>query len=127
MNTEDTEFGKLVKDHLYTHEQVSEQRAELEQIGENLVLLGNNLKEHPQNIHIGEAKITLQDDRHGDRIIRLSTMNIADILHTVEELKQATEREQQLAGRIREAGMGHIVDGLENRRLQTRDIPGESE
>ena len=123
MNTEDTEFGKLVKDHLYTHEQVSEQRAELEKIGEELILLGNNLKEHPQNIHIGEAKITLQDNRHEDRIILLSTMNIAEILHTVEDLKQATEREQRLAGRIREAGMGHIVDGLENRRMKTRDIP----
>ena len=45
-----------------------------------------------------------------------STLDIADIFHIVEDLKQATEREQQIAHQIREAGMGYIVDGLESKK-----------
>ncbi len=43
MSMEDTELGRLTKDHLETHNQVARQKAELEQIGENLILLGETL------------------------------------------------------------------------------------
>ena len=44
MSMEEAELGRLTKDHLETHDQVARQKAELEQIGENLVLLGETLK-----------------------------------------------------------------------------------
>ena len=116
MSIEDAELGKLTRDHLYAHDQVARQKAELEQIGENLVLLGSNLRKQPQNIRIGEAKITLKGNGNEDRTALRSTLDIADIFHIVENLKQATEREQQIAHQIREAGMGYIVDGLESRK-----------
>ena len=93
MSMEDAELGKLTRDHLYAHGQVARQKAELEQIGENLILLGSNLRKYPQNIRIGEAKITLKDDQNEDRTLLWSTLDIADIFHTVEDLKQATEQE----------------------------------
>ena len=122
MSIEDAELGKLTRDHLYAHDQVARQKAELEQIGEDLILLGENLKKHPQNIRIGEAKITLKGDRDEDRTVLWSTLDITDIFHTVEELRQATEREQQVADQMREAGMGYIVDGLEIRKPAPPDI-----
>ena len=109
---EDAELGKLTRDHLYAHGQVARQKAELEQIGENLILLGSNLRKYPQNIRIREAKITLKDDRNEDRTHPLVHVGaIADIFHIVEDLKQATEQEQQAAHQLREAG-----DGIHRRR-----------
>ena len=112
---EDAELGKLTRDNLYAHDQVARQKAELKQIGESLILLGSNLRKYPQNIRIGEDKITLKDDQNQDRILLWSTLDIDNIFHIVEDLKQATEREQQIAHQIREAGMGYIVDGLESK------------
>ena len=115
MSIEDAELGKLTRDHLYAHEQVARQKAELEQIGESLILLGSNLRKNPQNIRIGEAKITLKN-RNEERTVLWSTLDIADIFHIVEDLKKATDREQKVAHQIREAGMGYIVDGLESKK-----------
>ena len=56
MSIEDAELGKLTRDHLYAHEQVARQKAELEQIGESLILLGSNLRKHPQDIRIGKPR-----------------------------------------------------------------------
>ena len=109
-------MGKLTRDHLYAHGQVARQKAELEQIGENLILLGSNLRKYLQNIRIGEAKITLKDNQNEDRTLLWSTLDITDIFHIVVDLKQATEREQQIAHQIREVGMGYIVDGLESKK-----------
>ena len=125
MSIEDASLGKLTRDHLRAHEQVSKYAAELEQIGDDLILLGNNLKKRPQDIRIGEAKITLKSDRNQDRIVLLSQLNIPGILHKVVELNQTTEQEKRLAGQIKEAGMGYIVDGLENRKPPTPDITRE--
>lgn len=119
MSIEDASLGKLTKDHLRAHQQVSEYGAELEQIGEDLILLGNNLKKRPQDIRIGEAKITLKIDRNQDRIVLLSQLNILEILRKVVELNQASEQKERLAGQITETGMGYIVDGLENRTPPT--------
>ena len=69
MTIGDTELGRLTKDHLQTHNQVARHRAELEQFGENLILLGNNLKAHPQDISVAEAKVMLKDDHAQDRTI----------------------------------------------------------
>ena len=125
MSIEDAELGKLTRDHLYAHEQVARQKAELEQIGESLILLGSNLRKNPQNIRIGEAKITLKN-RNEDRTVLWSTLDIADIFHIVEDLKQATDREQKVAHQIREAGMGYIVDGLESKKPAPLEIPRQS-
>ena len=84
-----------------------------------MTLLGNNLKKHPQNICVGEAKVTLKADRNEDRTVLWCRLDILGIFQTLEELKQATELEQQLADQIREAGMGYIVDGLESRKPPT--------
>ena len=126
MSMEDAELGKLTRDHLYAHSQVTRQKAELEQIGENLILLGSNLRKYPQNIRIGEAKITLKDDQNQDRTLLWSTLDIADTFHIVEDLKQTTEREQQIAHQLREAGMGYIVDGLESKKPAPPDTLGQS-
>jgi hypothetical protein len=121
MTIGDTELGRLTKDHLQTHNQVAKHRAELEQFGDNLILLGNNLKAHPQDISVAEAKVMLKDDHTQDRTILWTALDIPTILHELEELHLATQREQDLAHRIREAGMGHIVEGISNRRAPTPD------
>ena len=126
MSIEDAELGKLTKDHLETHQQVARQKAELEQIGEDLILLGENLRKRPENIRFWEAKLTLKDGRNEDKIVLLDTFNIDRIFNTVNELTQATEREKGLARQIREAGMGYIVDGLESRKPPTPNILGRS-
>ena len=95
MSIEEAELGKLTKDHLYTHDQVSRQKAELEKIGEDFVLLGNNLKKHPQNIRIGEAKITLKADRNEDRIVLWSTLDIISMFHIVVRLSLEARLEVQ--------------------------------
>ena len=87
-----------------------------------MILLGNNLKKHPQNICVGEAKVTLKTDRDEDRTVLWCRLDIPSIFQTLEALKQATELEQQLVNQIREAGMGYIVDGLESRKPPTPDM-----
>ena len=47
MSIENAELGKLTRDHLYAHGQVAMQKAELEQIDENLILLSSNLRKYP--------------------------------------------------------------------------------
>ena len=121
MTIGDTELGRLTKDHLQTHNQVARHRAELEQFGENLILLGSSLKAHPQDISVAEAKVMLKDEHAQDRTILWAGLDIPTILHTLEELHLTTQREQDLAHRIREAGMGHIVEGISNRRAPTAD------
>ena len=122
MTMEDAELGRLTKDHLHSHAQVSKYKAELEQVGDDLILLGNNLKKNSQNIRVGEAKVTLKSDRNEDRTVLWSRLDIADVFQTVEKLKQANEVEQQLARQINEAGMGYIVDGLESRKAPIPDM-----
>ena len=119
---EHEQLGKLVEDHRGTHERVAEQEAKLEQTGDNLILLGNNLKKNPLNIRIGQAKTTLKDDRNEDKNVLLSALNISDIFHAVEELRQETDRKQQLEQQLKENGMGYIVDGLDNRKPSYPDI-----
>jgi hypothetical protein len=116
MSMDDAELGRSIRDHLCAHNQVARYRAELEQAGEAMALLGDNLKKDPPNIRVWEAKITLKDDHGEDRTVPRSTLNMARIFDMVENLKQAAETERQLAHRIRENGMGHVVDGLRNRR-----------
>jgi hypothetical protein len=116
MSMDDAELGRSIRDHLCAHNQVARYRAELEQAGEAMALLGDNLKRDPLNIRVREAKIILKDDHCEDRTVPRSMLNIARIFDMVENLKQAAETERQLAHRIRENGMGHVVDGLRNRR-----------
>ena len=122
MTIRDTELGRLTKAHLQTHNQVARQKAELEQFGENLILLGSSLKAHPQDIHVAEAKVMLKDDHDQDRTILWTSLDIPTVIHALEELNLATQREQNLAHRIREAGMGHIIEGLSNRTTPTTGI-----
>lgn len=119
---ENAELGKLIQDHRATHKQAARKKAELEQIGEELILLGNNLKNQPQNIRSGEAKITVKDSGGDEKTILLSTLDTDRICNAVDELIQFAAQEQQIARQLRDAKMGYIVDGLENRRSQTPDI-----
>ena len=50
MTMDNADLGKLVDDHEKTHDQVSKLTAELERIGEGLILLGNNLNQRPETI-----------------------------------------------------------------------------
>ena len=126
MEMEDAELGRLARDHLCAHEQVARQKAELERVGEDLMLLGDNLKRRPQSIRVEEAKVTLKDDRGEDRTVPWSALNVADIFRTVNGLRGAMERERQLAGRMRGAGMGYMVDGPESRSPPGPDMLGPS-
>ena len=122
MNIEDATLGKLTKDHLRTHQLVARQKAELEQMGDDLILLGNNLKNRPQDIRIGEAKITLKSEQHEERIVLPSQLDICHVLQRVQELNELLQREEQLETGLRNAGMSYIVDGLKTRKQPTRDI-----
>ena len=119
---EHEQLGKLVEDHQDTHERVAEQEAKLEEVGDNLILLGNNLKKDPLNISIGQAKITLKGDRYEDKNVLRSALNMSNIFQAVEELRQDKDQKQQLEGQLRENGMGYIVDGLNSMIHPTRDI-----
>ena len=95
MEVGDAELGKLTKDHLEAHEQVANRRAELEQIGENLVLLGETLKNRPQTISFEEAKLTLKDSHFQEKTVLLRTLDLRNVIETVEDLSQAVEREAE--------------------------------
>ena len=122
MNIEDATLGKLTKDHLQTHQQVARQKAELEQMGDYLILLGNNLKNRPQDIRIGEDKITLKSERNEERIVLPSQLDICQVLRRVQELNELLQMEERLETGLKNAGMGYIVDGLKSRKQPTRDI-----
>ena len=125
---DNADLGKLINDHLNAHEQVVNLRAELEQTGEHLILLGDNLKKHPENIRSGEAKIILKDKQYDDRTILWRRLNIADIFQTLEQYKESAALEKQLARMLSEAGKGYIVEGLANRKPQcqtSESRPGE--
>ena len=119
---ENAELGRLVQDHRDMHQLAARRRAELEQVGEYLILLGNNLKNHPQSVRPGEAKITVTDANGDDRTILLSELDAGRIRDTVDELIQSAEQERGFAHRLRETNMGYIVDGLENRNAPTNGI-----
>ena len=122
---EDATLGKVTNDHLHIHEQVSRDKAELEQIGDALILLGNNMKKHHPDIRIGEAKVTLKSDQNEEIIVLLSQLDIVSIIQKVEKLNEATDQEKRLTAQLREAGRDYIVDGLENRRPPAPDILSE--
>ena len=123
MAIEDAALGRLTKEHLKTHNQVTRQKAELEQIGENLILLGTSLKTHPQDIDIADAKIMLRHDHAQERTILRTGLDMSAIIQTLQEFQQATQQGQQLVHRLEDAGMKHIVQGLSNRQPKPTDIP----
>lgn len=119
---DNADLGKLINDHLDAHERVVNLKAELEQIGEDLILLGNNLKQQPENIRTGEAKIILKDKKYEDRTVLWQKLNIVDILHTLEAYKTDAVREKQLENNLSDAGKEYIVAGLANRKPPIRDL-----
>ena len=122
MTMDNVDLGELVDDHEKTHDQVSKLTAELERIGEGLILLGNNLKQRPETIRAREAKIILKDEQHNDRTVLWSELDIADVLRALEEFQRASVREQQLARQLSEVGKHYIVEGLNNRRPSMPDL-----
>lgn len=119
---DNADLGELINDHLSAHEQVVHLRAEIKQSGEHLILLGNNLKQRPENIRPREAEIILKDTGYADRIVLWRQLNIADIFQTLEQYQEAAALEKQLASRLIEAGMEYIVEALANRKAPTRDL-----
>ena len=119
-------LGALVNDHEITHEQVAQLKAELEQISEALILFGSNLKERPETMRVEQAKIVLKDQRH-DRTVLRSHLDLASILQTVEEFRQAAQRERELVSELEAHDKRYIVDGLKNRRAPTPDILNQDE
>ena len=117
MSMDDAELGRSIRDHLCAHNQVARYRGRT-RAGRRGTwpCSATTSKKIPMNIRVWEAKITLKDDHGEDRTVPRSTLNMARIFDMVENLKQAAETERQLAHRIRENGMGHVVDGLRNRR-----------
>ena len=119
---DNTDLGRLIHDHLNAHEQAVSLKAELEQMGEDLILLGDNLKQQPENIRSSEAKIILKDKHYDDRTILWQRLNMNAIFQTLEEFKQAARLEQQLASQLSSAGMEYIVKGLAKRKPPMRDL-----
>ena len=119
---DNADLGELINSHLNAREQVVRLKAELEQIGEDLILLGNNLKGHLENIRSGEAQIVLKDTGYADRTVLWRRMDIADIVRTLEDYQEAAVLEKQLASRLIEAGKGYIVEGIANTKPPTRDL-----
>ena len=122
MSIEDEELGRLTNEHLHSHNEASRLKAELEQVGEILILLGNNLKKNPQQIRPEEARVILKDQRNEDRVIRWSTLSVSEALQMLDQFKRATEYEKEIADRLRNLDMGHMVDGLENRKSPSPNI-----
>ena len=114
---EDAKLGALVRSHHEAHDQVVELRAELEKIGEELILLGTNLTKDPGRIQIGEADIKLTDESENGRVLIRSSLETAGICQKLAEFQRASAHQQQTAQDLRNAGMGHIVYGLDNRHL----------
>ena len=122
MSIEDEELGRLTNEHLHSHDEASRLKAELEQVGESLILLGNNIKKNPQQIRPEEARVILKDQRNEDRPILWPTLSISKTLQMLDQFKKATEHEREITDQSRDLGMRHIVDGLENRKGPSPNI-----
>ena len=125
MAIDNAELGKLVDDNEITHNQLSELKAELEKICENLTLFVDNLKQRPGTIRIEESKVVLKDKQHDNRILLKSELDMARVLSQLDEFQRATQRKQHLEQKLSEVGKGYIVDGLKNRRPPPRDLFAE--
>ena len=116
------ELGNLVDDHEKTHNLLTELKAKLERVGEDLTLFANNLTQRPDAIRIEESKIVLKDQPHDDRTLLRSDLDLPKILQILREYQQTTLRKKQLENKLTEAGKRYIVDGLQNRKPPTRDL-----
>ena len=120
MDNED--LGELINNFLNAHEQVANLKAELEQIGEDLILLGVNLKQHPENVRFEEAKIILKDKWNDDRTVLERRVSISEIFQTLEDCQEAAVLTEQLARQLSKAGKGRVVEALANMKASLRDL-----
>lgn len=114
---EDTELGSTIRSHSKAHLKAATCEARLKTYGERLILLGTNLKDNPQNIRIEEEQIFLNNEGYDEQII--GPIDIEIILKLAAEFKEASQRERQLAYELKENGMDHVVDGLNNQQEST--------
>ncbi len=113
MAISDEELGKLVRDYCGNESRTAGLEASLAQASEHLALLATRLKDRPESITVGQAKIVFRDEGHNDRTVPLAALDTGHICKELGELQQAAALKKRIKAELTEAGLERLARTLE--------------
>ena len=112
-NEEHADLGRLVADYEATHERVLKLRARLARTAGIWTNFASILNQNPVAIRGNGGTVSLGDHS----AIPRAELDVEQVLHEVEHLREAEAHERDLEHRLDEADKHWIIEGLKNRRV----------
>ncbi|MDE2785730.1 MAG: hypothetical protein OXL37_03630 [Chloroflexota bacterium] len=112
-NDEHADLGRLVADYEATHERVLKLRARLARTAGIWTNFVGILNQNPEAVRSSGDTVLLGDNN----VMPRSELEVGQVLHELEHLREAAAHERELERRLDEADKRWIVEGLRNRRV----------